>query len=115
MKEPLYIVVGHNICTARESILKYVFEIGEKFVKATQKYFKPGIIGAFCLQTIIKPEMEPVVYDVAFRIGGGTNVHAFWGHPYGNVLWRKRMSSGRRTALEIKRAIKHNMLEKIVT
>ena len=115
MKEPLYIVVGHNICTARESILRYVFEIGEKFVKATQKYLKPGMIGAFCLQTIMTPEMNPVVYDVAFRIGGGTNVHAYWGHPYGNILWRKRMSSGRRTALEIKRAIKHNMLEKIIT
>jgi 5-formaminoimidazole-4-carboxamide-1-(beta)-D-ribofuranosyl 5'-monophosphate synthetase len=75
----------------------------------------PGMIGAFCLQTIITPEMKPVVYDVAFRIGGGTNVHGWVGHTYGNLLWRQRMSSGRRTALELRRAIENNMLHEILT
>lgn len=114
-RDPLYIVVGHNTCTLRESILRHIFGMGEKFVEASQKHCKPGIIGAFCLQTIITPELKPVVYDVALRIGGGTNVHAYLGHPYGNILWRKRMSSGRRTALEIKRARENELLEEIVT
>ena len=37
------------------------------------------------------------------------------GHPYGNTLFRTNMSSGRRLALEIKRAIEMDKLEKIVT
>jgi 5-formaminoimidazole-4-carboxamide-1-(beta)-D-ribofuranosyl 5'-monophosphate synthetase len=115
MRDPLYVVVGHNSCTVRESILRFVFEMGEKFQKATQQYMAPGMIGAFCLQTIITPEMKPVVYDVAFRIGGGTNVHGWVGHNYGNLLWRQRMSSGRRTALELRRAIENDCLHEIIT
>jgi len=37
------------------------------------------------------------------------------GHPYGNALWRKPMSTGRRVALEIKRAIELDELDKVVT
>ncbi|HDM35683.1 MAG TPA: DUF1297 domain-containing protein, partial [Candidatus Syntrophoarchaeum butanivorans] len=55
------------------------------------------------------------IYDVAPRIGGGTNVHVFLGHAYGNTLWRKNMSTGRRIAMEIKRAIETDQVEKIVT
>ena len=36
------------------------------------------------------------IYDVAPRIGGGTNVHMDVGHPYGNSLYRTNMSTGRR-------------------
>jgi 5-formaminoimidazole-4-carboxamide-1-(beta)-D-ribofuranosyl 5'-monophosphate synthetase len=37
------------------------------------------------------------------------------GAPYGNSLLRTRMSSGRRLALEIKRAIALDQVDKIVT
>ncbi len=59
--------------------------------------------------------MDFYVYDIATRIGGGTNVHTYLGAPYGNSLFRTRMSSGRRLALEIKRALELDQLEKIVT
>jgi len=114
-KDPVYNVVGHNSCTLRESLLRYVFPEAEKFVKATKEYFKPGIIGAFTIQTTIEEDMKPTTYDIAVRIGGGTNIHMYMGHPYGNILWRKRMSSGRRTCLEVKRAIEHDLLDLIVT
>jgi 5-formaminoimidazole-4-carboxamide-1-(beta)-D-ribofuranosyl 5'-monophosphate synthetase len=55
------------------------------------------------------------IYDVAPRIGGGTNVHVAVGHPYGNALWRTNMSTGRRVALEVKRAVEADMLGAIVT
>jgi 5-formaminoimidazole-4-carboxamide-1-(beta)-D-ribofuranosyl 5'-monophosphate synthetase len=114
-KDPVYNVVGHNSCTLRESLLRYVFPEAEKFVKATKEYFEPGIIGAFTIQTTIEEDMKPTTYDIAVRIGGGTNIHMYMGHPYGNILWRKRMSSGRRTCLEVKRAIEHDSLDLIVT
>jgi 5-formaminoimidazole-4-carboxamide-1-(beta)-D-ribofuranosyl 5'-monophosphate synthetase len=37
------------------------------------------------------------------------------GHPYGNSTWRKPMSTGRRVAFEIRRAIETDQLEKIIT
>jgi 5-formaminoimidazole-4-carboxamide-1-(beta)-D-ribofuranosyl 5'-monophosphate synthetase len=112
---PEYTVCGHNTATLRESLLEKAFELGEKYVEASQKYYKPGIIGAFCLQTCVDKDLNFFIYDVAPRIGGGTNVHMSVGHPYGNTLWRTNMSTGRRTALEVKRAIKENRLEEVVT
>lgn len=112
---PEYTVCGHNSSTLRESLLDEVFELSEKYVKATQKYYDPGIIGPFCLQTCIDKDLNFHIYDVAPRIGGGTNVHMSVGHSYGNTLWRKPMSTGRRVAFEIKRAIETDQLDKIVT
>jgi 5-formaminoimidazole-4-carboxamide-1-(beta)-D-ribofuranosyl 5'-monophosphate synthetase len=112
---PEYTVCGHNSATLRESLLEDAFELGEKYVAATQKYYKPGIIGPFCLQTCVDKDLNFHIYDVAPRIGGGTNIHMFVGHPYGNALWRKNVSTGRRLAMEIRRAIEIDKLGEIVT
>ncbi|NJE54071.1 formate--phosphoribosylaminoimidazolecarboxamide ligase family protein [Thermococcus sp. 21S9] len=113
--EPEYTVTGHASSTLRESLLEKVFDMAEKYVKATQKYYEPGIIGPFTLQTAVDKDLNFYIYDVAPRTGGGTNIHMAMGHPYGNALWRKPMSTGRRVALEIKRAIELDELEKVVT
>ncbi len=112
---PEMTVVGHNTATIRESLLEKVFEMGEKFVAAAAQHYKPGIIGPFCLQTVVDKDMKFYVYDVAPRIGGGTNVHVGVGHPYANALWRAPMSTGRRIALELKRAMAEDALDRIVT
>lgn len=112
---PEYTVCGHNSATLRESLLENVFELAEKFVKASEKYYDPGIIGPFCLQTCVDKDLNFYVYDVAPRVGGGTNVHVSVGHPYGNTLWRKSMSTGRRVAMEIRRAIGMGKLDEIIT
>ena len=112
---PEYTVCGHNSATLRESLLEDAFALSEKYVKATQKYYKPGIIGPFCLQTCVDKDLNFYVYDVAPRVGGGTNVHVSVGHPYGNTLWRKPMSTGRRAAMEIRKAIEQERVEEIVT
>jgi len=112
---PEYLVVGHGTLTVRESLLEEVFRMGEKFVDAAREAYPPGIIGPFCLQTCIDRAGHPVVFDVAARIGGGTNVHLALGHPYGNALYRTPMSSGRRVALEIRRASELGRLAEVVT
>ena len=112
---PVYTVVGHGSLTVRESLLEEVFSLGERFVDATQKEYPPGILGPFCLQTCLDAEGRPYVFDVAARIGGGTNIHLGLGHPYGNALWRGPMSTGRRVAVEIRRAIESGRLAEIVT
>lgn len=114
-KTPEYTVCGHNSATVRESLLEGAFELAEKYVKATQEHYAPGVIGPFCLQTCVDKDNNFFIYDVAPRVGGGTNVHMSVGHPYGNTLWRKTVSTGRRLAMEIKNAIESDRLEKIIT
>ena len=112
---PEYTVCGHNSATLRESLLEKAFTLAEKYVEATQEYYAPGIIGPFCLQTCVDKDLNFFIYDVAPRIGGGTNVHMAVGHPYGNALWRTNMSTGRRLAREVRVALENDCLDKIVT
>ncbi len=112
---PEMTVCGHNSATLRESLLDDAFELAEKYVEAAKKHFSPGVIGAFCLQTCVDKDLRFYIYDVAPRIGGGTNVHVAVGHPYGNALWRQEMSTGRRTARLITDAIRDDRLKEIVT
>lgn len=112
---PEYTVCGHNFATLRESLLDKAFGLAEKYVKATQEYYSPGIIGPFCLQTCVDKDLDFYIYDVAPRIGGGTNVHMSVGHPYGNTLWRQDMSTGRRLAKMVREAIEQDRLDEVVT
>jgi len=112
---PEYTVCGHNSATLRESLLEKAFVLAEKYVEATQEYYAPGIIGPFCLQTCVDKDLNFYIYDVAPRIGGGTNVHMAVGHPYGNALWRTNMSTGRKLARKVRIALENDCLEKIVT
>ncbi|HXY87059.1 MAG TPA: formate--phosphoribosylaminoimidazolecarboxamide ligase family protein [Candidatus Acidoferrales bacterium] len=114
-RDPLMVIVGHANASLRESLLEQVYLMAEKFVAFSKRHYNTSIIGPFCLQTIVDQNMDFYVYDIATRIGGGTNIHTYSGAPYGNSLFRTRMSSGRRLALEIKRALELDQLEKIVT
>jgi len=114
-KTPEYTVCGHNSATVRESLIGPAYELAEKYVKASQEHYELGIIGPFCLQTCVDKDLKPYIYDVAPRIGGGTNVHISMGHPYSNMLWRKPVSTGRRTAMEIRRGIEEDRLDEIMT
>jgi 5-formaminoimidazole-4-carboxamide-1-(beta)-D-ribofuranosyl 5'-monophosphate synthetase len=112
---PEYTVVGHNSATLRESLLQKAFDMAERFVKASQEHYAPGIIGPFCLQTCVDKDLGFYVYDVAPRVGGGTNIHMGVGHPYGNALWRREMSTGRRIALELRLGAQQERLHELVT
>ena len=112
---PEYTVCGHNSATLRESLLEKAFELAERYVSASQKYYEPGIIGPFCLQTCVDKDLNFYIYDVAPRIGGGTNVHMSVGHAYGNCLYRCQMSTGRRLAREVKVAIETDSVDEIIT
>jgi 5-formaminoimidazole-4-carboxamide-1-(beta)-D-ribofuranosyl 5'-monophosphate synthetase len=114
-RDPLMTIVGHANASLRESLLERVYLMAERFVAFSKRHYSAPIIGPFCLQTIVDQNMDFYVYDIATRIGGGTNVHTNVGASYGNSLFGTRMSSGRRLALEVKRAIALDEVEKIVT
>ncbi len=97
----------------------------------------PGLIGAYCVQTLITFQEQPVVealkqgvydtsgksfydfvfktQDLAVRHGGGTNVHMALGSQYANAKYNRVMSMGDRIALELVVAKKKRKLHQIVT
>jgi 5-formaminoimidazole-4-carboxamide-1-(beta)-D-ribofuranosyl 5'-monophosphate synthetase len=154
-KVPSFEVTAHAILSLRESLLKDVHRYADKFLLACREHANPGIIGAWCLQTLItwdrisKYELEPTVkldftggaeaktqvdyglydvpdkrdpymhipvtQDVALRHGGGTNVHMGLGSQYANAKYKRRMSTGDRIAMEIRRALRTKKLQELVT
>ena len=107
--------IGHMWATIRESQLVKVFDMGDAFVEALAKHYPPGIIGPFTLQTIVNEKLEFIVVDVAFRIGGGTNIWAGIGSQYSKFYFGEPISIGQRIAIEIREAIEDDKLDKIVT
>jgi 5-formaminoimidazole-4-carboxamide-1-(beta)-D-ribofuranosyl 5'-monophosphate synthetase len=112
---PRYIEVGHEPATIRESLLEKVFEAGHRFVKACSELAPPGVIGPFTLQFIVTPELEIVVYDVALRIGGGTNVYLGVGGQYSKLYHGRPVSMGRRIAMEVREAALEGILSRVTT
>ncbi|MEM4416990.1 MAG: formate--phosphoribosylaminoimidazolecarboxamide ligase family protein [Nitrososphaerota archaeon] len=110
-----YIEVGHEPATIRESLLERLFEMGERFVEATKRLVPPGIIGPFTLQFIVTPELDTVVYDVATRIGGGTNVYMGIGSQYSKLYFRRPVTMGRRIAMEILQAYETGSIKELTT
>jgi 5-formaminoimidazole-4-carboxamide-1-(beta)-D-ribofuranosyl 5'-monophosphate synthetase len=64
-KVPSFEVTAHAILSLRESLLKDVHRYADRFLLACREYSSPGIIGAWCLQTLItwdrvsKYELKP--------------------------------------------------------
>ncbi len=137
-KVPSFEVTCHVPMSLRESLLKDVHKYADAFLLAAREYESPGIIGAWCLQTVITwrkigpgtaveyglydvPEGKeaymhvPVTQDLALRHGGGTNTHMGIGSQYANAKHNRRMSMGDRIALEMRKARKNNRLKDIVT
>ena len=113
--KPKIIETGHIAATTKESIIEKIFNLGEKFVKTTQKECPPGIIGPFALQGAIaadKGKEEMVVFDVSMRIPGSPLTRFT---PHSGYLYGESISYGERIAMEIKKAIKTNKIKQIVT
>jgi 5-formaminoimidazole-4-carboxamide-1-(beta)-D-ribofuranosyl 5'-monophosphate synthetase len=113
--KPKIIETGHIAATTKESIIEKIFELGEKFVKTTQKEDPPGIIGPFALQGAITAEKgkeEMVVFDVSMRIPGSP-LTMFT--PHSGYLYGQSISYGERIAMEIKKAVEIDRLKDIIT
>ncbi|MEM3382620.1 MAG: formate--phosphoribosylaminoimidazolecarboxamide ligase family protein [Nitrososphaerales archaeon] len=107
------IEIGHIGVTMRESQLEKVFEAGERFVDVCKKEYPPGMIGLFALQGAVTKNLEFYVFDVSPRVPGCPCVEPT--SPYMKYKYGMEVGPGRRVAIEIKRAIKENRIEDIVT
>lgn len=113
--KPRMIETGHVAVTIKESLIEKAFEIGEKFLKLTQKEVPPGIIGPFALQGAVSSEdghEELIIFDVSLRIPGSPGTRST---PYSGYLYGDSISYGERIAMEIRTGLKSNKLEILVT
>lgn len=111
--ESSYNIMGNIPVVIRERFLPDLFEMAQNVVDASNKLEPGGLIGPFCLETIITPELEIYVFEISARIVAGTNPYVS-GSPYADLRYDVPMSTGRRVAREIKDAIETDRLDKVL-
>lgn len=109
---PTYTIVGNIPITLRESLLPELIRMGDNVMKTAKEIAPPGIIGPFCLETIITDNLEIYAFEISARIVAGTNV-GIGTSPYAYLKYGENMYIGKRIALEIKEASKQRRLEDI--
>ncbi|MDI6916687.1 MAG: formate--phosphoribosylaminoimidazolecarboxamide ligase [Thermoplasmatales archaeon] len=111
---PTYTIVGNIPLTIRESLLPEYLRMGDRVVEQAKKIAKPGIIGPFCLETVVTEKPDIVTFEISARIVAGTNV-GIGTSPYAYLKYGEKMYMGRRIAKEIKEALKSDKLRNVVT
>jgi 5-formaminoimidazole-4-carboxamide-1-(beta)-D-ribofuranosyl 5'-monophosphate synthetase len=110
---PTYTVVGNFPIVLRESLLPEIMRMGENVHKKAAELAPPGIIGPFCLETVITDDLKIFTFEISARIVAGTNV-GIGTSPYAYLRYGENMYMGRRIAVEFKEAIKQKRLQDIV-
>jgi len=110
---PTYTVVGNFPIVLRESLLIQAFEAAEKIVEVSKEIAYPGMVGAFCIESVFDENAEMYVFEISARIVAGTNV-GIPNSPYSYILFGENMYMGRRIAREIKMAIEQGIIEEII-
>ena len=113
--EPSFVVTGNQPVVIRESLLPKAFEmaegtVAESFILENESR---GMIGPFCLETIVTDKLEFKVFEISARIVAGSNPFV-GGSPYSDIN-EERMSTGRRIARSIKKARMENRLTDILS
>jgi len=80
---PSFVVTGNIPVVVRESLLPKIFEMGEKVIQRSQELFG-GMVGPFCLESIVTDKLEFKVFEISSRIVAGTNPFIS-GSPYSDT------------------------------
>lgn len=110
---PTYTIVGNMPITLRESLLPELMRMGDNVMRKATELAPPGIIGPFCLETVITDSLEIYTFEISARIVAGTNVGIGTG-PYAYLKFGQNMYTGRRIALEIKNGLRKDRIREIV-
>ena len=111
---PSYVVVGNQPLSLRESMLAEALRMGDDVVRVSKEICGPkGLFGAFCIETIITPDIQFYVMEISARIVAGTNLFID-GSPYSYLNYSEPMSTGRRIARELKNALLTNNLRLVL-
>jgi 5-formaminoimidazole-4-carboxamide-1-(beta)-D-ribofuranosyl 5'-monophosphate synthetase len=110
--KPTFVVTGNIPVVLREKLLDPAFDLGRRVVEKSIELFG-GMIGPFCLETMVTDALEFKVFEVSARLVAGTNLYPT-GSPYSDFVYDS-MSCGRRIALEIRNALRSNQLSTILS
>ena len=110
---PTYTIVGNFPIVLRESLLPELMRMGDNVNKKARELAPPGIIGPFCLETVITDDLRIFTFEISARIVAGTNV-GIGTSPYAYLRYGENMYMGRRIAVEIKDAVKQGRLHEVV-
>ena len=110
---PTYTIVGNIPITLRESLLPELIRMGDNVNKTAKKLAPPGIIGPFCLETVITDDLKIYTFEISARIVAGTNV-GIGTSPYSYLKYGENMYMGKRIAMEIREAAKQGKLQAVL-
>ncbi len=109
---PTFVVTGNMPVVLRESLLPAALEMGERVVERSLDLFG-GMIGPFCLETIVQDDLRFKVFEISTRIVAGTNLFIS-GSAYSDMV-EPALSTGRRIAREIRLARKAGRLMDVLS
>jgi 5-formaminoimidazole-4-carboxamide-1-(beta)-D-ribofuranosyl 5'-monophosphate synthetase len=109
---PSFVVTGNVPVVLRESLLPKAFQLAESAVRVSYELFG-GMIGPFCMETVVTDKLEIVVFEISARIVAGTNPFIS-GSPYADLI-EPGLSTGRRIAQEINLANSTDRLDEILS
>jgi 5-formaminoimidazole-4-carboxamide-1-(beta)-D-ribofuranosyl 5'-monophosphate synthetase len=109
---PTYTIVGNFPIVLRESLLPELMRMGDNVHRKARELAPPGIIGPFCLETVITDDLKIYTFEISARIVAGTNI-GIGTSPYAYLKYRENMYMGRRIALEIKEALRQKRLNEV--
>ncbi|HEX9262515.1 MAG TPA: formate--phosphoribosylaminoimidazolecarboxamide ligase [Candidatus Bathyarchaeia archaeon] len=110
---PTYTIVGNFPIVLRESLLPELMRMGDNVHRKAQELAPPGIIGPFCLETVITDDLRIFTFEISARIVAGTNV-GIGTSPYAYLRYGENMYMGKRIAIEIKEAATQGRLREVV-
>ncbi len=110
---PTYTIVGNIPITLRESIIPELMRMGDNVTRVSKEIAPPGIVGSFCLETVITDDLRIFTFEISARIVAGTNV-GIGTSPYAYLKYGQNMYMGRRIALEIREGLEQNRIQEIV-
>lgn len=110
--QPTFVVTGNIPIVMRESMLPEVFSMGERVVEKSLELFG-GVLGPFCLETVVTDQLQFRVFEISARIVAGTNPYVS-GSPYADLI-EPGLSTGRRIARELALARETNRLADVLS
>ena len=110
---PTYTVVGNIPLVIRESLLPKIIGDGMRVYEYSKKIAEPGMIGPFCLESVITENGDIYYFEISARIVAGSTV-GIPASPYSYVLFGENMYMGKRIAREIKLGIERGVLENMI-
>lgn len=110
--DPSFVVAGNLPLVLRESQLPKVLDMGRRAVEKGYELFD-GLIGPFCLETVITDDLDFYVFEISARIVAGTNLFPK-GSPY-TAFMDEDVSTGRRIAQEIEHGLETGRLDEVVS